>query len=232
MALERIFPRTVFYLFGLPVRDSVLQGLFIVLVLGVLAAIASSRYRVWEPREWQLVVEYLVEYIEQLVMDTAGRAMPQVVPLLTTMIVFIGLSNVLGLIPVLQAPTRDLNTTLAMSIVALGSWVYFGVEARGLGAYLHSFLEPVALMLPLNVLGLLSRMLSMSLRLFGNIIAGEIIVGVLFMLVPVLAPLPLALLSMITSVLQALVFTVLTFVFIVDAAGGQAEPEVGGREAG
>lgn len=219
MDLETLFPHTVIHVFGVPIRDTVLQGTLIVVALGLFALITHNRYRVWEPRKWQIVVEYLVDYIEGIVRDMSGRSLPQVVPLLTTMILFIAIGNLLGLLPTLQAPTRDLNTTAAMSAVALGSWLYFGIDARGLKGYLRSFIEPVALMLPLNLLSVVSRMLSMALRLFGNVLANEIVVGVMFMLVPALAPLPMTLLGMITGVLQALVFTYLTFVFIVDAAG-------------
>jgi len=217
--LETLFPHTVFHVLGVPIRDTVLQGTLLVLALGLFAVITHNKYRVWEPRKWQIVVEYLVEYIEGIVRDMSGRSLPQVVPLLTTMILFIAIGNLLGLLPTLQAPTRDLNTTAAMSAVALGSWLYFGIDARGLKGYLRSFIEPVPLMLPLNLLSVVSRMLSMALRLFGNVLANEIVVGVMFMLVPALAPLPMTLLGIITGVLQALVFTYLTCVFIVDAAG-------------
>lgn len=232
MGLESIFPHTVFYVFGIPIRDTALQGLFIVIAVGIAAALSHDKYLAFDPSGWQLAIESLVEYVEQLVVDMGGRAMPEVMPLLVTLLVFIGTGNLLGMLPGLQAPTRDLNTTLALSLVALGSWVYFGVRARGLGGYLKSFIEPMVFMLPLNLLSLFSRLLSMALRLFGNIFAGEVIGGVIFMLVPVLAPLPLALLSMITSVLQALVFTILTFVFIVDAVGEQEEEEGLGQEEG
>jgi F-type H+-transporting ATPase subunit a len=224
MGVEQVFPRPVFELFGLPVRDSVLQALLIVLVLSVFAVLTAQRYRAFEPRTWQLVVEWLVEYMEGLIIDTAGRAVPEVVPLLTSMILFIALGNLLGLLPILQAPTRDLNTVIGLAVVSMGSWIVFGVRSRGALGYLRSFIEPVAFMLPLNLLGFFSRLLSMTLRLFGNVIANEIIGAVFFMLMPILAPLPMALLGMVVAVLQALVFTVLTFVFIMDAMA--SEPEV------
>jgi F-type H+-transporting ATPase subunit a len=223
VSVESVFPQTVFRLLGIPVKDSVLQALFIVLALSIFAVVTSRRYRVWGPRPWQLAVEYLVETIENLIRDTSGRSLPQLVPFLTTMILFIATANVLGIIPLLQAPTRDLNTTVALALVALGSWIYYGVQSRGIGGYVRSFVEPVALMLPLNILGFFSRALSMTLRLFGNVVASEVIGAVLFALVPVLGPLPLTILGLLTSVLQALVFTVLTFVFIVDAMGQEEE---------
>ncbi len=219
MSVQDVFPHTVVHVFGIPIRDTVLQSLFMVIVLGVLVYIVRSRYKAFEIDTWQALVEWLVEYVEDLVRSTSGQAMPQTIPFLTTLIVFVGLGSLLSLLPGLQAPTRDINTTAALSCVALGSWIYFGVKAKGVGGYLHSYLEPVALLLPLNILSTVSRLFAMALRLFGNVISGEIISAVIFMLVPVAAPLPFNLLGMVTSVLQAIVFTVLTLVFIADAIG-------------
>jgi F-type H+-transporting ATPase subunit a len=192
---------------------------------------ASFKVRMFEPRTWQLAVEFLVEYIDELIRDLAGRAMPELVPYLCTMIVYIVIANLVGLVPLFLAPTRDLNTTAALSLVSLGSTQYYGIKARGFKGYMRSYIEPVAFMLPLNLLGQFSRVLSMSLRLFGNVLAAEIIGAVMFMLIPVLSPLPLNLLGMITGVLQALVFTVLTLVFVVDAVGIEAQATAGRDES-
>ena len=216
MGVAGVFPQLI-NIGPMTVRDSVIQTWIVNVVLIGFAFWSSRRYRIWEPRTWQLAVEYLVEYIEQLIRDIGGRTMPELVPYLTTMILFIAIANLLGLVPLLQAPTRDINTTAALALVSLGSTQLFGIRARGFRGYLHSFIDPVAIMLPLNLLGQLSRTLSMALRLFGNVLAGEIIGAVMFLLIPLLSPLPLNMLSMITGVLQALVFTVLTLVFVIDA---------------
>lgn len=231
MGIESVFPWTVFRVAGLPVRDSVLQTWIVMAALLGVGVFAHGRLRVWDPATWQLAIEYLVEYVETLIVDIGGRAFPELVSYLTTMIAFIAFSNLIGLAPVVYAPTRDLNTTLALSLVSLGSWQVLAIRRRGFGAYLRSFVEPMAAMLPLNLLGLVSRVLSMALRLFGNVIAAEMIGAVMFMLVPVLGPLPLNLLGIITGVLQALVFTVLTLVFAVDAMGADEDEEAIARHA-
>lgn len=223
MGIEDVFPQVLFRPAGVPIRDTVLHSWIIVVVLGVGAVWAHGHLRVWDPRMWQLAVEYVVDYIEKLIVDTTGRALPQLVPYLSTMISFILLSNLLGLVPTLKAPTRDLNTTLALAVISMGSWQYYGIQKRGLGGYLKTFIEPVAFMLPLNIIGYVSRVLSMALRLFGNVIAGEMIGAVMFMLVPVIVPLPLNVLGMVTGVLQALVFTILTLVFVLDAISEEEE---------
>jgi F-type H+-transporting ATPase subunit a len=160
--------------------------------------------------------------VDGLVVGIASRSLPEVIPLLCTMITFVAITSLLGLLPLFQAPTRDLNTTIALSVVSLVATQYFGVRRRGWREYLKSLADPV-FMLPLNLIAWASRVMSMSLRLFGNIMAGEVIGGVMFMLLPVLGPLPMNLLGVITNLLQALVFTMLTLVFTIDAMG--VEPE-------
>ena len=230
VSIDSIFPKVLFYIGGIPIKDTVLQTWIVIAVLIGLAAWVRNRYRVWEPQTWQLAIEYAAEYIDDLIVDMGGRALPEIASYLTTMISFIAIANLLGLLPVFQAPTRDLGTTLALSLVSLGSVQFYGIRARGIKGYLHSFIEPNAIMLPFHLLGHLSRTLSMALRLFGNIVAGEIISGVFFMLVPLLAPLVMNILGMIVSVLQALVFTALTLVFVVDAMGVQT-PSPTGQES-
>jgi F-type H+-transporting ATPase subunit a len=223
VGIEEVFPQVRFWVGAVPIRDTVLHTWILMVVLVAGAVWAHRRFQVWDPKTWQLAVEYIVDYIENLIRDTTGHAMPELVPYLTTMISYILLANLLSTFPLLSSPTRDLNTTLALSVVSFGSWHYYGIQKRGLGPYLHSFIEPMVFLLPLNILGLVSRVVSMALRLFGNVIAGEMIGAVMFMLVPLLIPLPLSALGMITGVLQALVFTVLTLVFVVDAIGSEED---------
>ncbi len=217
MGIESIFPQPVFEIGPVTITSTVLTTWVILLALTLLGIIVNRRLRVWEPDTWQLTVEFVVEYVENLIADTVGETLPEAIPYLTTMITFIALANLFGLLPVFFAPTSDLNTTVALSLVSLGSVHYYGYRERGLKAQLLSLFEPVAFMFPLNLIGQLSRVLSMSLRLFGNVIAAEIISVTMFMLVPAFAPLPLELLGIITGLLQALVFTVLTIAFIADA---------------
>jgi F-type H+-transporting ATPase subunit a len=223
VGIEAVFPQTLIRIGGVPIKNTVVHTWVVVLLLAGLAFLGRKKYSTWNPPSWQLVVEWIVSYVDDLVLDMGGRPLPQIVPLLATMISFVTIANLLGLVPLFLAPTRDLNTTLGLALVALGASYYFAIESRGVGGWLKSFIEPVAFMLPLNLLGQVSRVLSMSLRLFGNIVAGEIINGVMVMLLPLLAPLPFNLLGSITGVLQALVFTVLTLVFVVDAMGAPDE---------
>lgn len=226
MGIDSVFPQIAFRIGDIGIKNTVVQTWIVMAVMLGLAALVVRRYRVWEPRTWQLAVETIVDYVHNLILDTGGREIPGLLPYLTTMIVFIVVANLLGLVPALSAPTRDLNTTVALSFISLISCQVFSIRYRGVVGWLRSFVEPNVALLPLNLLGLVSRVMSMSLRLFGNVVAGEIIGAVMFALVPALLPLPLTLLGSITGVLQALVFTVLTLVFILDAIGEEEEQVV------
>ncbi|MCD6302717.1 MAG: F0F1 ATP synthase subunit A [Anaerolineae bacterium] len=210
-----VFPKTEFLILGLPVRDSIIHSWIITVILLASAAWARERLRTWEPRPWQLAIEYFYDYVRKLTQDYGARALPDVIPLIGTMLAYIAIANLLGLLPLLQAPTRDINVTAALSIISLGAVWYFGIKERGAVIYLRQFLNP------LNLVSEISRALSMALRLFGNIMAGELIVATVFLLVPPVAPILFNALTMITSVIQALVFAILTLAFIVNASGVQ-----------
>ncbi len=216
--MDSVFPQQVLG----SLRDSVVHTWVIILAVAVFCIITFRRYSAFEPAPWQMLVEQLVEYVENLVTSTSGRSLPQATCFLTTMLIFVAAANILGMFPGLNAPTRDLNVTLALSLVSLIAMWVFAIRKRGLKSYLKSLVTPV-FMLPFNILSMISRVLSMTLRLFGNIFAGEMVVAVVFYIMPPIAPLLFTVLSLVTSILQAMVFTILTFVFIVDALGDEPE---------
>jgi len=218
MGLESIFPRTVFPIFGIPIQDIVFHTWIVMLVLGVLAYWAGKNLSL-RPKRWQYPLEIFAEYVNGLLSQRIHRHIPGLFDVVATFLLYIAVSNLLGLIPGLRAPTRSLSTTIALSLFSFAAVHYFGVKERGLGRYARTFVEPVGCILPLNLLGQVSRTVAMALRLFGNVVAGESISAVLFQLVPLIAPLPFNLLGMVTGVLQALVFTYLTIAFIADAVG-------------
>ena len=164
--IDAVFPKVLFTVGPISIKDTVLQAWIVAAVLAGLAFWARNKYRTWEPKTWQLTIEYIVEYVDGLIHNARGRAMPELTAYLTTMISFIVIANLLGLLPVFQSPTRDLNTTLALSLVSLGSTIFYGMKVKGVVGIIKNYLNP------LNVMGDLSRMLSMALRLFGNVVAG------------------------------------------------------------
>jgi F-type H+-transporting ATPase subunit a len=148
------------------------------------------------------------------------------VPFLGTIFLFIFVSNWSGaLLPYrlieipngeLAAPTNDINTTVALALLTSISYFYAGLRKKGLG-YFSRYVEPAAFLLPINVLEDFTKPLSLSFRLFGNILADELVVGVLVALVPLIIPIPIMLLGVFTSAIQALVFATLAGAYIGEA---------------
>jgi F-type H+-transporting ATPase subunit a len=203
--MKGAFPEVVFYLFGLPIRDTVINTW---LMMGLIVAGA-----IWIGRRRPTALEMLVDFLSDTISDVMGRSALPYLPLLGTLAIFIGMANLIGVIPFISSPTRDINTPLALALVVFSSVHYFGIRSKGLLRYIKDMASPIFI-LPLEIIGQLSRTMSLTLRLFGNIISTELIVIVLFALAPLFVPLPLIGFSMFTGLLQAYIFTVLAAVYI------------------
>ena len=138
-------------------------------------------------------------------------------PIVGTFAVFIAAINLAGLIPGLRSPSTDLNTPLALAIIVFFSVHYYGIRQKGILGHLKHYVEPIFIMLPIEIAGEFARTLSLTFRLFGNILGEEIIVAVLFLILPLLIPVPMMLFSIFTGVIQAYVFTLLSVVYISSA---------------
>jgi F-type H+-transporting ATPase subunit a len=144
-------------------------------------------------------------------------------PLLGTLFIFIAVANSISVVPILSSPTRGINTPFALALIVFFSVHYFGIKEKGLGGYLKDLASPIFL-LPLELIGQFSRTLSLTLRLFGNVLSTELIVAVVFSLLPLIVPLPLIGFSMLTGALQAYIFTVLAAVYIGAAVAANEIP--------
>lgn len=201
--MEDVFYQT-FYIFGFPVRDTVISTW--IMILFILIGVVVIRKRFPE------LLEQLIDFVSGVAKDGIGiEDVDQYVPFLGSLVVFIAVANIFGVIPILQTPTKDINTTLACALVVFISVHIFGFMERGIWGYIKMYLNPLAI---LDIIGQVSRTLSLTLRLFGNIISGEIIVAVIFSLVKPVVQLPMVILSLITGILQAYIFTVLATSYI------------------
>jgi F-type H+-transporting ATPase subunit a len=182
------------------------------------------------PNEKQNFTEYITEFIRDIAKTQIGESEYLTwVPFLGTIFLFIFVSNWSGaLLPwrVLEipngefaAPTNDINTTAALAILTSLAYFYGGFGKNGLG-YFKRYVSPAAFLLPINVLEDFTKPLSLSFRLFGNILADELVVRVLVSLVPLVIPIPLMLLGLFTSAVQALVFSSLAGAYIGEAIEG------------
>jgi len=119
----------------------------------------------------------------------------------------------------LGAPTNDINTTAALALLTSVAYFYGGIRKRGL-SYFSKYIQPIPLLLPINVIEDFTKPLSLSFRLFGNILADELVVAVLISLVPLVVPIPLIFLGLFTSAIQALIFATLAGAYIGEAMEG------------
>jgi F-type H+-transporting ATPase subunit a len=220
---------------NLQIHGQVFLTSWFVIGLLLIAAIAATRNVQRIPRGIQNLMEYALEYIRNLTKDQIGeKEYRPWVPYIGTLFLFIFLSNWSGaLLPwklihlpsgELAAPTNDINTTVALALLTSLAYFYAGFRKRGLG-YLAKYLEPTPILLPINILEDFTKPLSLSFRLFGNILADELVVGVLVLLVPFIVPIPVMLLGLFTSAIQALVFATLAAVYIGEAIEGHGEHE-------
>lgn len=224
--MEQMFPYTVFTIGGIPVRDTVVATWVMMAVLAILAYLISRRMSL-KPKGWQHLVELGIEALEGLILRTTGRPGEEFLPMIGTMALFVAIANLLGLLPGLPSPTSDINTPLALAVVVFFAVHYYGIRQQGLMGYIKHLAGPVLVGLPLEILGHISRVLSLSLRLFGNMIAGTVIVAVLYQIIPLFVPAVMLLFNLLIGILQAFVFTLLTIVYIGQAVGPLDE-EAGG----
>ncbi|MBM3300624.1 MAG: F0F1 ATP synthase subunit A [Deltaproteobacteria bacterium] len=197
--------------------NNVLNTWLVIAIFLVLALLVRSRLEMI-PRGLQNFWEIVVTILQDLVVETMGEKGRPYFPLIASLALFILSCNLIGIIPWFQSATNNLNTTLALALCAFTVTHYVGISKHGTH-YIKHFLGPVPwlipLMLPIELIGHLSRVLSLSFRLFGNIMGEDLAIVILTLLVPYLVPLPMMFLQVFTSFIQTLVFIMLTMMYIV-----------------
>ncbi|MBW4648246.1 MAG: F0F1 ATP synthase subunit A [Kastovskya adunca ATA6-11-RM4] len=209
------------------VHGQVFLTSWFVIGLLLIASIAASRNPQRIPRGIQNFMEYALEFIRDLAKTQIGeKEYRPWVPFVGTLFLFIFVSNWSGaLIPwrlielpegELAAPTGDINTTVAFALLTSLAYFYAGISKKGLG-YFAGYAQPVPILLPFKILEDFTKPLSLSFRLFGNILADELVVAVLVLLVPLFVPIPVMALGLFTSAIQALIFATLAAAYIGEA---------------
>jgi F-type H+-transporting ATPase subunit a len=188
----------------------------VVFLLAILSFLATRNLQVY-PGRLQNIMEVIIDGLHALLIDTMGEHGKKFFPLIATLGLFILTANLIGIIPGFESPTANINTNLAMALVVFFSTHVVGVITHGF-KYVKQFLGPVwwliPLMLPIELISHLSRPLSLTFRLFGNIAGEDIVLLVVLLLVPLLVPLPIMFLMIFTSVVQTLVFMLLAMMYI------------------
>ncbi len=183
------------------------------------------------PDRIQVIFESLTSFIVYTLEDAMGSYGRKFFPLIAGLAVFILVGNLMGLIPGLAQPTANLNTTLALAIISFLVYNYEGIKKHGFINYIKHFAGPIPwmapLMFPIEVVSHLSRILSLSFRLFGNMFGDEMVVMVLLMLIPFLVPVAGEFIVFANSFLQTFIFCILTVVYIATAIEEHEEEHVG-----
>lgn len=211
-----------------PITQAVVTTWVIIAVL-VLGGAVLSRRLALVPGKRQAAVELIVATLDRQILETTGANPAPYRGFIGTVFLFILAANWSSLIPGVTPPTAQLETDAALALLVFVSVIWFGVRSGGVIGYLKSFATPNPVMIPLNMLESLTRVFSMFVRLFGNVMSGVFVIGIVASLAGLLVPIPLMALDLLTGLVQAYIFAVLAMVFIA-ATVDEGSPEPTGAE--
>ena len=212
----------LFHIGPVAITRAVVTTWVIMAVLAMICHFVTRRLSTL-PDKRQAVLEGIVTGIMGQIEDVIRKDPRPFLPLVGTLFIFLVMANLSGVLPGVEAPTGKIETPAALAIIVFFSVHYFGIRARGPGGYLASFAEPKLIMLPLNVLSEITRTFSLMVRLFGNVMSGEFVIGLVVALAGLFVPIPLMALEILVGLVQAYIFTVLATVFIGAAVGSVAK---------
>lgn len=212
---ETVFTIPIFG--GIDVGESVVVSWIIMAVLLCLAMLMTRNLKVENPGKGQIMLETAVSALHNMVSDMVGEEGRRYVPYLMTVLLYIGISNIIGLFG-FKPPTKDLTVTIALGVMSIVLIEYAGIYAKGPKGWIKSFAQPVAIMTPFNILEIVIRPLSLCMRLFGNVLGAFVIMELIKQIVPVVLPVPFSLyFDIFDGLIQAYVFVFLTSLFIKEA---------------
>ena len=212
---------------GISVHGQVFMVMWFVIALLIIASLLGTAKLETVPKGWQNFMEATLEFTQDIARNQLGESFYRPwVPFVSTLFLFVFGCNWAGaLVPwkvielpegELAAPTNDINTTVALSLLVSIFYFYGGFRKKGLG-YFKRYIMPTPILLPINILEDFTKPLSLSFRLFGNVLADELVVSVFALLVPILIPLPVMTLGLFASSVQALIFSTLSAAYIGEA---------------
>ena len=206
--------------------DYIVMCLFLLVGLSLSLGLASRRLEL-VPSKRQSFLEMIIETLEGLLTDIIGPQGKRYLPVIGTLGLFILCGNMLGLVPGLMSPTSKLNVTLGCALTVFVYYHWQGIRAQGALRYLKHFMGPIPLLapllIPIEVISHFSRPVSLSIRLFGNIFAEELLIVVIVSIVPIILPLPFMAVSLFTATIQAFVFVLLACIYIAGAVAHEEE---------
>jgi F-type H+-transporting ATPase subunit a len=216
-----VFPETIFSIGPVQITDTVVFT-WIVMAVIIITSFLLTRRLSLRPTLRQETLEALFEAVEKTVQDVLPIDPWLVVPMLGTLWIFIGFSNLAGLVPGMKTPTADINTTFAFAVLSYAATHIVGIANQGLRKYLAHYGEPTWIVLPFHLVAEVTRTVALAVRLFGNMLSGDMVALIILGIAGLLVPIPFALLHIVIGLIQAYIFGVLTLVFI---ASGLSEEQ-------
>ena len=199
---------------GIDVLESIVVTWIIMAVLILISIFLTWNMKIDHISKRQAVAELIVTRLTGIVDGMVGRKAKRYVPYLTTVLVYIGIANIIGLFG-FKSPTKDLNVTIALSVMSIVLVEAAGIYHLGVKRWLHKFTEPIAIVTPINILEIFTRPLSLCMRLFGNVLGAFVIMELIKIVVPVILPAVFSCyFDLFDGLLQAYVFVFLTALYI------------------
>jgi F-type H+-transporting ATPase subunit a len=198
-------------------------AMMIVMSLG--ARLITRRLKIaGDISRWQATLEIIVTAIRSQVKEVGLVQPDKYLAFLGTIFLFVAIANLFTVIPGYKPPTGSLSTTTALALCVFIAVPLFGIRKQGFIGYLRTYTKPTVLMLPFNIISELSRTLALAVRLFGNMMSGVMILGILLTITPYLFPIVMTALGLLTGMVQAYIFSILAAVYIAAATRTQSPP--------
>lgn len=216
---------TLFTVWGLEINETVAYT-WVVMTLLTLASILITRNLRPDipPNRWRTTLEVIVTAIQSQIEEISPRTSRHVLYFSGTLFLFIALSNLLLVVPGFTPPTASLSTTAALALSVLIAVPLFGITQQGILGYLKTYIQPSVIMLPFNIISEFSRGISLAIRLYGNVMSGAVVAGILLGIAPFFFPVVMDVLGLLTGLIQAYIFAILATVYISTATATTNKP--------
>ena len=216
MGEDSLFIQPIFELGPVQLTSTVITTWVVIAIIGGLAWLATRRLQM-SPGRLQTLIEAIVSIIEESIRDIAPQHFRQIMPFIGSLWVFLVIANLIGLIPGMHSPTRDLSATAAIAFLVFLSVHWYGIRIQGLKNYLRHYLSPSPILLPFNLISEVTRTIALAVRLFGNMMSLEMIALLILLVAGFLVPVPILMLHIVEALVQAYIFGMLALIYV---AGG------------
>lgn len=214
----------LFTLGGIPFNATIVYTWIVMALLTGTSILLTRKLRPdVPPSRWRTTLEVIVQGIQGQIDEISVHHDRRLLYFTGTLFLFIVTSNLLMVVPGFQPPTASLSTTAALALSVLVAVPIFGIGNQGLGGYLKTWVQPSVIMLPFNIIGEFSRGISLAIRLYGNIMSGAVIAGILLGVAPFFFPVVMDMLGLLTGLIQAYIFAILATVYISSATTPPSE---------